>query len=554
MTDKNAELPQAKAGFLKHLMEECAGAKQKPDDGMYTRFSSFCDEDGNFNPARFGKDLTDNYHFITLQDNDTVYVYDAKKGIYEATGEVLVKKKMGQILDMELRQRYYPDVLFCVKTHTYRERPQSPTNKLAVQNGILNVENRSFEPFNPDEFIIVVLPCTYDPNADCPQIKHFLEEVIGTEQMPLIQEMVGYCLLQAMPIHKAIMLVGGGANGKSTLLTLIKIFLGPRNVSNASLQGICENRFAGAQLYGKLANICADLPDKALTKTGMFKMLTGNDAVTVEEKFKHPFTFTNHAKMIFSTNKVPETPDDTIAFFRRWIILACNNTFTGKKCDPNIIGKLTTPQELSGFLNYALDGLKRLIENGDFSDAASLEELRSLYIRKNNSAKAYIEEKLEYDTDTNATIIGSELYQKYVLFCEAEKLPSMPKRNFTINMQQHLPQAKQTMRRIDGKQTHVWANVRFGSSAAVTGVTPAPSYLSTNNESQENSICIRWPEVTAVTPLPEREQRTVNPPSKTPNCAICLKPIPSDHSDTTYYHSREVHLTCFLRVKDSETT
>jgi putative DNA primase/helicase len=79
------------------------------------------------------------------------------------------------------------------------------------------------------------------------------------------------------------MLDGPGDTGKSTLLALFEELLGTRNVSNATLQSIAHDRFAGADLYGKLANISADLDAKAIQSTGVFKILTGGqDSLRVE--------------------------------------------------------------------------------------------------------------------------------------------------------------------------------------------------------------------------------------------------------------------------------
>lgn len=169
-----------------------------------------------------------------------------------------------------------------------------------------------------------------------------------------------------MPFHKAIMMIGSGANGKSTVLRLLKSFLGETDCSAVSLQDLCKNRFAAAQLYHKLANICADLPSDGIENSGKFKTLTGDDFVNAEFKFQKAFCFENYAKLAFSANQIPKTQDDTIAYFRRWIIAAFNQVFLGKNCDPTIIKKLTTEKELSGLLNLTLEGLNRILLNGGF--------------------------------------------------------------------------------------------------------------------------------------------------------------------------------------------
>jgi putative DNA primase/helicase len=131
--------------------------------------------------------------------------------------------------------------------------------------------------------------------------------------------------IKSLSIQKALLLVGDGSNGKSTLINLIKAFTGHENVSAVSLQELENNRFSKADLYNKLVNLYADLLDGALKTVGTFKMLTGSDPIKGERKFQNSFLFKNFAKLIFLANKVPKVFEDRDAFFRRWTILTFPN-------------------------------------------------------------------------------------------------------------------------------------------------------------------------------------------------------------------------------------
>jgi len=279
------------------------------------------------------------------------------------------------------------------------------------------------------------------------------------------------------------MLIGEGANGKSTLLSLIEKFLGSENVSHTSLQALCNNRFSTAELYGKLANICDDLPGDALKSVGNFKNLTGNAPIMAQFKHKNPFDFLNTAKLLWACNKLPAASEDTIAYYRRFIILNFNKLFIGDKADTQILKKLTTPQELSGLLNYALEGLKRLLEKQQFSHSQSIEETRAQYIRTADSCQAFIEEMIEIDTNPNAIITDEVFYQNYVSYCNTHKLPIRKKAQLTISMQKNCPEAKHTNQRIQGKVTRAWQYVKFQHVASVATVA-APLLFSGISESQ----------------------------------------------------------------------
>ena len=498
----------------------------------------------DFHPVRFAKLLLNEHTFLTMRDNDTLYVYHPEERIYKPDGEQLIRETMVELLDEDTREKQLTDIRFYIKSVTYTDRPEPPKDLVVVENGFLNVVTGELDAELANSFLTIKIPIIYDPSQDCPLIRKFIIDVVGKEYEPLVQEFVGYCLYRDMFIHKAFMFVGSGANGKTTFLNLLTAFLGTNNVSHVTLQALCNSRFAPSQLHNMLANLCSDIPDKALEYTGMFKMLSGNDPVYMEEKFKRGFSAVNTAKLGFTCNKVPETRDDTDAFFRRWIIIPFSNVFIGPKCDKHLHEKLTTPTELSGFLNYALEGLKRLLENQDFSVEENIEKLRLQYIRQSNSAKAYIEENLAYDSSDKAVIIESTLYEKYIAFCVENGLQTMKKRNFTENMQQYLPKAKQTSVRVEGKATHVWQYAVFKLVATVTSalLNHIPNGTFENNDSRESmdEVWLNKPAVTVATVA----TNTI------PSCWVCLKPLPEDKLDIVVYDGKLVHKVCLLQLQE----
>ena len=148
-----------------------------------------------------------------------------------------------------------------------------------------------------------------------------------------------------------------------------------------------------AELYGKLANIFADLPNKRLQSSSMFKTLVSGDRITAERKHEHPFAFRNHAKLIFSANALPGSNDRTYAFYRRWLIIPFEQTFNGKRAIlPRSRPAHQTQSELPGILNYALEGAQRLYANGDFTETEHTRKAKADYQRSNDSVQAFVEE------------------------------------------------------------------------------------------------------------------------------------------------------------------
>jgi len=286
----------------------------------------------------------------------------------------------------------------------------------------------------------------------------FLEEVADPDDIPAIQEMFGYCLYRDYPIQKAFLFVGSGRNGKSTLLNVLIALLGRQNVSSVSLHDLENNRFASYQLYGKLANIFPELPSRHLSSTTKFKALTGGDDIYFEQKGRDGFTSKNTAKLIFSTNQLPTTSDLSQAFFRRWVIFKFENEFDETKADPYLLEKLTTREELSGIFNWALEGLKRLLKNGCFTNAEkNLNEIMKEYLTNSESIYSFAMTCL--DEKEGAYITKDDLYNEYVNFCNKNSLTSISKVTVGHRLPMILPSIRTAVMKIDNKSVKVWKNV-----------------------------------------------------------------------------------------------
>lgn len=388
-----------------------------------------------FDAGRLGEQILDLsrrtqglHRIITLKDTNEMFMYDGD--VYVPNADKWVKEYCyGQLGKQNYRKSRVLEVIDYVQAGTYVERQEPPKNLLPVQNGLLDVLTGELKPFTPELMFFSKLAVKYDPNAKCPNIEKFLTEIVGSpDDIVLLQEVFGYCLLRDYPIAKALMLVGEGANGKSTFLNLVKTFLGADNVACVSLHELETNRFASARLYQRLANIYPDLPAKTLYETGKFKIATGNDSLGAENKFQQGFNFVNYAKFLFSANKVPEVTDESDAYFRRWLIVVFPNVFSEDKRDLKILEKLTTPEVLSGLLNFALEGLKRLLEKRDFSFSRSVEQIRQDYKRKASPVAAFFDDKIEVSTDE--WVPKDELYNAFLRYCRENKLPPMDRVTF----------------------------------------------------------------------------------------------------------------------------
>jgi putative DNA primase/helicase len=330
-----------------------------------------------------------------------------------------------------------------------------------LQNGLLDVRTRQLRDHSPDYLSTTRIPVSYDANAVCPAIRKFFSEVHHSQDIQVVEEITGNCLTSDNSIQKAVLNVGDGDNGKSTELSLLKVFIGADNCSNVPWHALELNRFAVSALDGKLANIFADLPSQSLSMVSSFKMLTGGDAIGTEKKFGDYYSFVNHAKLIFSANKPPKVKDeDSYAFWRRWIILDFPYQIPEDKKDPHILDKLTTPEELSGLLNIALDGLNRLRANGRFSYNKSVEDTTEYYLRAADPVYAFLQDCVE--VSLNDYVIKDDLYATFQKYCVKQCLPVSKPNSFGRSLQNQTEYRIHSARpEIDGERVTVWQGIKL---------------------------------------------------------------------------------------------
>ncbi len=356
----------------------------------------------------------------TFQDNKDIILYSEKYGIYVQDAEIFLSSEIERRFGEQSTNMQVKEIIESIRRRTYYDREEiqnNPKHLRPVGNGLWDIKKKELIDFTPEHVFLSKIETNHVDNADCKKFKEFLKQVLETDkEILVIQEWLGYCLLNDVRFSKALLLYGDGENGKSVLLNVIKHFLGQKNVTSISLQYLESNPFAPARLFGKSANIFADLPKRALSQTSVFKMAVAGDALSGEKKGKDSFEFIPSLKLMFSCNEPPRTPDRTRGFFRRWIILDFKQHFSegDPRRDENLFEKLRTNEEMEGILLFALDGLYRLIEQKGFTEHMTMAEVEDFWLRHSDSVAAFILDMIEKDSlqDAPKTLIF-DTYQKY---------------------------------------------------------------------------------------------------------------------------------------------
>jgi putative DNA primase/helicase len=326
-----------------------------------------------------------------------------------------------------------------------------------VRNGLYNIMDGSFKPHSPEYISTVQINADFDPSAKCPQFLAFLSSILPESEHALIQEIFGYLLIPVNKAQKCFVFVGAPNAGKSTLLSIAQeVLLGSENVSNIPWQALSD-RFNKAELFGKLANIFADLPSKNIDDGGMFKALTGEDYITAERKNKDPFNFRPYARLLFSCNDIPKNYSDrSDGFYRRLLIMRFDKSVPKAKRDPNLRERIAS--ERDGILLWALDGLIRLINNSyQFGETERTRGELHRYKVESNSALMFLGECCE--VKDGAECVREQLFERYRDYCIKNGLKPMSQGNFNKDVENSDPHISRAKDKV-GKR-HTWRGLRL---------------------------------------------------------------------------------------------
>jgi putative DNA primase/helicase len=289
----------------------------------------------------------------------------------------------------------------------------------------------------------------------------FLQQILYPAEIRTAVELMAYTLYRDNPYEILVRLFGYGANGKSVFSGLLTSLHGAKNVSNVPLSSILNNRFALSDLENKCVNIDTELSTTIMRDSAVLKRITRRQPVRIERKNQRAYDATLHAKLFFSANKIPDTEDESDAYFRRDIILSFPNRFDdGKGADPNLLKKLTTEEELSGIFNVLIIALRQLLKNGClFVREKTIEERREKHELAVDPVRYFIRDAFSEDSVESDKTTKDGMYRAYTCFCKEKKLAVESKENLgKILKGKH---GIQDGRESTGERKTVWKGVKL---------------------------------------------------------------------------------------------
>lgn len=344
-------------------------------------------------------------------------------------------------------------------------------NYLAVKNGVLDMdrlfqgEDDCLRPLSDDWFCGFQLDYPFDPEADCPLWIRFIHSAMDGDQerIDILQEWAGYCLTGRNEYQRFLAMEGDGGNGKTVYTAGITAMLGSENISRVALEKF-GGQFDLSTTIGKAVNICGDVGELDRAAEAELKQFTGGDVMQFDRKNKQPMTARPTAKLILSWNLRPRFADRSDGLWRRMVLIPFNH----KPKSNEIVRGMDDAKwwiengQAPGILLWAIAGLRRLRDQGDFTKSKVVQAAVLDYQIGANPALEFLTEYVEADEFSKVSKI--RLYELYEHFCKktGHKYP-LAQRQFGREVKKRFPDAIDTKMTVGNLRENAYGGIRFST-------------------------------------------------------------------------------------------
>lgn len=330
------------------------------------------------------------------------------------------------------------------------------------RNGVMTHKNH-----DPNDGLMYVLPFAYDPDAKCPMFHKFMELILPDEEVRMIiAEYIGYLFLPRY-VQKFPYFYGSGGNGKSTLIDIIKELFDSNAISNLEVLNMHGHELDA--LNGKILNLSTEMESNTILNQGQIstiKKISVGEPIQINPKFDKSYVLTRPAKLIMAGNEKLKGGGMNDALTRRMILIPFDQSIPESEQDVNLVSKIVE-KELPGILNWAIEGMIRLVSNNyKFTKSRTIEESMEEYRVETDQIYSYIKEcfaqwdvgtpdnpKMEKKIHGLSLMVDEEIklptkyiYQHYVEWANSVGTHPLKQQNFSGKLAEKLKTKVQTSR------------------------------------------------------------------------------------------------------------
>lgn len=309
---------------------------------------------------------------------------------------------------------------------------------LNVQNGTLDLSENEpvFLNHNPDMLLSKICNAEYDPAVDCREWKKFLMEIMqgDKEKITYLQKIAGLSLTGNTEQETCFILYGSTTrNGKSTFCETLIYLLGDYALTMKPESLAVKQNLDSRQASGDIARLAgcrfcnaSEPPKRMLFDTALLKSLLGRDSITARHLHQREFSFIPKFKLVINTNYLPTITDDTIFSSGRINVISFDRHFEPQEQDKDLKNRLREKKELSGILNWCIEGLRLYREQG-LKPPQAVQSATETYRTDSDKVGNFINECLNM---TGRNSKAKDIYEAYTKWCEDNGYGCENKSNF----------------------------------------------------------------------------------------------------------------------------
>ena len=359
-------------------------------------------------------------------DSSKGVFYRYESGVYNPVSALeidkmlldFIPKKSSVLIPKTISAARFKETVSNIKRRRFFYRDVfNQENIINFKNGFFDVVDCELIPHTPEIVSTIQLPYSYDPQANCPMFLDVVETALegDIQKMMILQEFMGYCLVQTTKYERGLFIIGASNSGKSTVLDSLKAMLGQSNCSAIGMDLLADSRFCG-QIIDKLANISDEIPKNVNAYEESLKRIISGQEITINTKFIPTYSVNPTCKLIFAANDFPHINDTSDAVFRRMLLLYFNNVIPRDRIDYDLKDKIAK-NECAGIFNWALNGLKRLNKRNEFTESTNMfKEIEDLKLM-NNAIYYFVTENYDVTGEDEDYLTFDNIYSDYKSFC-----------------------------------------------------------------------------------------------------------------------------------------
>ncbi|WP_455359062.1 DNA primase family protein [Streptomyces sp. SYSU K21746] len=330
-------------------------------------------------------------------------------------------QRRSQYLGSKQRRDNVVDMLKGLPEVRYGGKWDAHPDLLAAANGVIDLRTGEISAGQPEQRISKAVMAEYDPAAECPRWERFLDEIFAHDpELPgYVQRLLGYGLTGHTKEQCFAVFYGEGSNGKSVLLTVLRELLGDHAATVPFDLFTTSGKARGGPdtelLVGARVALASETNRSAVLDSAAVKNATGGEEITVNPKYRRPYSFKPQALILLATNYKPVVREQDNGTWRRIKLIPFQQRFEGDRKDLTLEDTLRS--ERAGILAWLVRGAVAWHREG-LQDPASVKAAVEEYKDESDPLAGYFPGILEPVPGHRMT--NADIWNAYTAWAENE--------------------------------------------------------------------------------------------------------------------------------------